>query len=509
MSARRSRRRFLQTATYGGTLLGLGDLGFMARLQPVRAAETVLDSDIVRLRPEIEPLVRLIEETPRGKLLEEIAYRLDRGLSYRELLAGLMLAAVRNIQPRPSVGFKFHAVLAVNSAHLASMSSPDSDRWLPIFWGLDNFKSSQARDVQENDWTMAPVDESAVPPAHRARRAFIDAMESWDVEGADAAVAGLSRSAGSNEIVELMCRFGGRDFRDIGHKAIFVANASRTLNCIGWQHAEPVLRSLAYAMLNHEQGNPAQRDAAADRPWKRNMELAKEIRDDWQAGQLDSGATEEMLAALRNDSDEAACRLAVELLNRGTAPQSIWDALFTGSGELLMRQTGIVSLHSVTSTNALHYAYSVCENDTTRRLLLLQNAAFLPLFREAMKGRGDVGEARVDQLAAGDSDSPSAPGVEEIFADVRRNRASAARKTMAYLAEESRAEELIAAARRLVFLKGGDSHDYKFSSAVFEDFYHTSPKWRNRYLAANTYYLHGSGEKDTGLVERTRAALRA
>jgi len=57
--------------------------------------------------------VRLIEDTPREKLLEEVAARIKKGLSYREVLAGLLLAGVRNVQPRPSVGFKFHAVLVV------------------------------------------------------------------------------------------------------------------------------------------------------------------------------------------------------------------------------------------------------------------------------------------------------------------------------------------------------------------------------------------------------------
>ena len=103
-----------------------------------------------------------LEETPRERLLEEVAARIKRGLSYRELLAALLLAGVRNIQPRP-VGFKFHAVLVVNSAHLASLASPDSDRWLPIFWALDYFKDSQSRDVSEGDWTMGPVNESTVP----------------------------------------------------------------------------------------------------------------------------------------------------------------------------------------------------------------------------------------------------------------------------------------------------------------------------------------------------------
>src|SRR5262249_8742112 len=130
MRMRSNRRRFMQASAAGGALLGLGDLGFLSRLTPVSAQEASLDPRGVRLQPEIEPLVRLLEETPRDRLLETVAGRIQRGLSYREVLAALLLAGVRNVQPRPSVGHKFHAVLVVNSAHLASLASPDTDRWL-------------------------------------------------------------------------------------------------------------------------------------------------------------------------------------------------------------------------------------------------------------------------------------------------------------------------------------------------------------------------------------------
>src|SRR6187551_3714068 len=272
MFGRISRRDVLKTGATAGAILALGDLGFLSRLSPVSAVEAKLEPNIVRLQPEIEPLVRLIEKTPRNRLLEEVADRIHKGLSYRELLAALLLAGVKNVEPRPSVGFKFHAVLVVNSAHLASLASPAEHRWLPIFWALDYYKSAEAQDVKERgDWTMSAVDESAVPPAHKAKEAFIKAMDSWDESAVDAAVAGLARTAGANEIYELMFRYGMRDFRSIGHKAIYVANSWRTLQCIGWQHAEPVLRSLAYALLMHEEGNPADRDAPADRPWRRNQ----------------------------------------------------------------------------------------------------------------------------------------------------------------------------------------------------------------------------------------------
>src|SRR5437667_6086820 len=188
-----TRRQFLKTAVVAGATAGLGDFSFLRCLPRVAAEEAKLDSKMVRFHPDIEPLVRFLEETPRERLLEEVAARIHHGLTYRELLAALLLAGVRNIQPRP-VGFKFHAVLVVNSAHLASISSPDSDRWLPIFWALDYFKSAQAEDVREGDWTMAALDETKVPPTDKAKAALVGAMDNWDEAAADAAVTGLART---------------------------------------------------------------------------------------------------------------------------------------------------------------------------------------------------------------------------------------------------------------------------------------------------------------------------
>src|ERR1700730_16852218 len=158
-----SRRGFLKRSMAPSPLLGLGAVGFLSKLRPVSAAEAKLDPALVRFSPEIEPVVRVLEDTPRERLLEEVAAKIKRGLSYREVLAALLLGGVRNIQPRP-VGFKFHAVLVVNSAHLASLASPDSDRWLPIFLALEYFKDSQAATARETGWRMGSADEGKGPP---------------------------------------------------------------------------------------------------------------------------------------------------------------------------------------------------------------------------------------------------------------------------------------------------------------------------------------------------------
>ena len=512
MARATKRRRFLKFSAAGGAALGLGDLAFLAELPPVSAEQAEVNPGLVRLDAGIEPLVRLIEDTPRSDLLEVVARRIRRGVTYHEVVAALFLASVRNVQPRPSVGFKFHAVLVVNSALIASLSSPESDRWLPIFWALDEFKNSQADEKRKGGWRMKPVDESTVPAAHEARKAFVEAMESWDEKRADGAVAGLVRTGGANEIYDLFCRFGGRDFRSIGHKAIFVANSWRTLQFIGWQHAEPVLRSLAFALLNHglKDTTPAKSDEAADRPWRRNQELATKMGSAWMGGKLDEGATRDMLAAFREGSNDDACDKAVKLIGRGVSPQSIWDALFVGAGELLVRQPGIVALHSVTATNALRYSFRSCGDDRTRKLLLLQTCAFLPMFRGAMKGRGKVRDTRIDDVQPRALNESSGPGaIEEIFGDLSGDRMNAAGKVRQYLEDGGSARDLINAARRLIFMKGRNHHDYKFSSAVLEDYFHVSPAWRDRFLASSVFNLKGSRARDNSLVGRIRAAMKA
>src|SRR4051812_5296710 len=106
LGAHPTRRRGLRGAAAAGAIVGGDGLDFLARLPRVSAQDAKLNPSLVRLDASIEPLVALLEDTPRERLLEEVAARVRRGTtSYRELLAALMLAGVRNVQPRPRVGF--------------------------------------------------------------------------------------------------------------------------------------------------------------------------------------------------------------------------------------------------------------------------------------------------------------------------------------------------------------------------------------------------------------------
>jgi hypothetical protein len=127
----------------------------------------------------------------------------------------------------------------------------------------------------------------------------------------------------------------------------------------------------------------------------------------------------------------------------------------------------------------------------------------MPLYRGNSKDKG----MRIDSLEPLPLKNSGAPAMEEIFSEVSTDRLSAARKVLHYLQEKGDPKPLADAARRLIFLKGRDSHDYKFSSAVLEDYHAMGSPWRDRYLAASVFNLRGTADSDNDLVKRARAAL--
>src|SRR5262249_56150595 len=121
-----------------GALAGIGDYTFLSGLPRVGADEAKPHKNTVQLTPDMEPLVRLIEDSPREKLLEAVADLGKKRTSYQQLLAAGMLAGVRGIKTRPG-GFKFYAVLVVNSPHPPHFSPPPPNPPPPLLFALPTF----------------------------------------------------------------------------------------------------------------------------------------------------------------------------------------------------------------------------------------------------------------------------------------------------------------------------------------------------------------------------------
>ena len=183
-------------------------------------------------------------------------------------------------------------------------------------------------------------------------------MDSWDVPAADAAIAALARTAGGNEIFEEFFRYGARDFAPSAIRPSSSPTVGGLCSALAGD-----MRSRCYARWPMPCSIMKASPTRPTRTWDRislgsatSAWPVNSARTGWRESQ-DNAATQELLATLRSGSNSEACDKVLELINRGVSPQSVWDGLFLGAGELMMRQPGIVSLHALTTTNAMRFAY--------------------------------------------------------------------------------------------------------------------------------------------------------
>lgn len=507
-----SRRQFLSTSS--GLVAGsVADWNGLLSLSPATAAEARVTPDLVQLDGAMEPLVRLIEQTPSDKCFGMLVEQLQAGVPYRRFLGALFLAGIRNISPQPP-GFKFHCVFVIESAHQLSLDAAPHERLLPLFWALDNFKKSQAG-VKEGEFRL-PKLTGELPSPEKAWTEFQEAMDDWDSPRADRAITSLARSRGAGELSDILWRLGARDYRSIGHKAIFVVNSLRTLRTIGWQHAEPALRSLVYGLNYGGRESRSSYYTFDDQCWLPNVELAAKsingLPPNWGAKTANVSATTELLSVIRAGQTELACRSVVEQLQSGKVSSgAIWDASHLAAGELMMRMPNIYGVHTVTSLSALHTMFADCPDPELRLLLTLQGVGWMCQFRNMMAhtDRGTLGDVNITELAAAEIPKEAAAASEAIFANVEVDSPMAARQALAYAKQNPEPAEFLRQARHLIFTKATGSHEYKYPAAIFEDLYRVNAEWRPQMLATAVYYLRGSQKPDSPLMQRAVEAVRS
>ena len=126
--------------------------------------------------------------------------------------------------------------------------------------------------------------------------------------------------------------------------------------------------------------------------------------------------------------------------------------------------------------------------------------------REAARARGPVADRRILDLNGAATPTSDTP-VQDTFVLMGQDRMAAAKKLYGYLQDDGSPQAMVDHARRLVFLKGNDSHDYKFSSAALEDYRFLTSQWRNRFLASSVFQLRAATEPTRSIVQRIQDAL--
>jgi len=501
-----ARRRLLKQLATGALVASAASpLSALLRRNGAEAGTRQLDEASRTVREgRVLELAQLLQTTPREKVFDVTVEQIQKGATHREVLGGTLLAGIRDVNPRPA-GTKFHVVLMISSALELAQASAREELWLPVFFNIHTLKNSQERDIREGDWELPPAPAPATDDPAEARKALAATVEAWDEKQADRAATAAAQLLDLDDLFEILWPIGARDFRNVGHKMIHTSQIYRALKMMDGQHRVPVVRSLVYGLL---WGTPGTTTAAFDENRKRIHELPS----GWDSGRLDPEASRELLTLLRTASSEQALSTVIELIRRGVSPASIWDGLRLIASEILfrlarsrVRNAQLLGVHPLTTLNAYYVAYERTRRDETRRLLLLQAVAWMPLFRESLKklkGLSMEG-AGFDGL-----EEPADPiTVRQAVLQADTDYVRSASMVLRVAREPEQAEQFIDQCRSLVLHKSLEHHNHKYSVAAFEEFRHTHPRWSPYLLATCLSYLPTPGNEDSDVYKRTRAAL--
>jgi hypothetical protein len=193
MTQQPSRRRFLQTAA-AGAAVGLGEWAKLLPISPATADEAKVTPDLIRFSPDLEPVVRLIEETPTEKCIAVALEQLRKGLPYRQFLAALYLAQLR-------VGIVFHPLGALHSANELTLDLPVQERLLPAFWALYNYKVQNLVPGSSSAPWLKPLT-GKLPAAADAEKELHAAMKAFDADRSERAIAALIRAGSLSRATE-------------------------------------------------------------------------------------------------------------------------------------------------------------------------------------------------------------------------------------------------------------------------------------------------------------------
>lgn len=508
---RQHRRTFIGTTS---AWLGLAGVSNFSRLHADDG-----ESLKVSLSADIEPLVRLIETTPREKSVGMMIGELSKGTTKNQFVAAMFLAAGRmKVSP--------HHVYMINSARRLSDDMERETHLLPLFWALDTLQYGR------KDGDRYPPVKVRSLPREKAKQELHDAMDRFATENAESAMIALARSSSPKTAMNELWRYAGRDDGFIGHRAIALVNSWRVLEAIGWQHAEPMFQFVVRELNADE--NQHQQHAIN---WERAHKRFSQVPTGWDSKEANPASTLELFETMRTESDATACEAAFDMLATGkVVAGSIWDAVFLLGAEFMIRyptsDLGATPLHTNTSANALRFAFDECSDPQIRMYTLLAAVAWATKFHSAERwtreGKPWLREMRITDLPLREIAGSPDEVVAEIFDMQPKRRHDESQKEILVGREGPREDQdkvaelafsfaskfsdhrhYIDVARLLTSMKSTqDAHDVKFPVAIFENHRLVHPQWRPHLIAASSHYMHGTKMSDNPAVRTAKEMLR-
>jgi len=252
-----------------------------------------------------------------------------------------------------------------------------------------------------------PAMRGTLPPRARRLRASV-AMEAWDFERAERAAVSLARPQ-ANEIFAMLWRYGAADYRNIGHKAIYVGTRCRTLKH-RLEHAEPVLRSVVSSLSTSQRATDER--VRAGRPVLPQQISARERSYHGWGTPGAPGRRTRRHARHADAIREATPDEPAPISPPGGERQSQCGAVgtpFTCGGRASNagpRRRRAEQHPRMTSASALHYGYLSAPDPQLRFLLMLQRPDGWPVPYGSQRASRKPADVRDHRAGAERDDAP-------------------------------------------------------------------------------------------------------
>ena len=188
----------------------------------------------------------------------------------------------------------------------------------------------------------------------------------------------------------------------------------------------------------------------------------------------------------------------------------MWDGLRLRSAEVFLHRASstpshreaLLPVHAVTVTGAFGHAWRVSRNDRTRRLMVLQAAAWVADLQAWLEDQGCLADTTLplDKLDADTADKSGT--LDGLFAGP-----SASRARVLLDRQPALAGQFVTRLHRNLIHTAVEHHQHKYAAAFAEEARLADSRWSALLLAPALPYMPTSAEPATEFTRRALASL--
>jgi hypothetical protein len=332
MNSPKSRRHFL--ADVGRGML-VASIGYNAANELGLATAFAADAPDTLDFGSLEPLVRLMQETPTDKLLPVLAAKLKSGTDLRRLVAAGALANARTFGGEDYVGF--HTMMALAPSLHMSRELPEAQKPLPVFKVLYRNTNRIQEKGGRKDEVLHSVKPAPLAEGRVGAESVRDAVRRQAADEAERLFATIAQAGPSDALNDLL--FTVHDHTEV-HRVVLPYRAWDLLELIGQEHAHTLLRQSVRYCVKAESWPQTRADEQPRALLTRLLEEHKLL--DRSPGTRAAGDSwmDQLSQTIFKSTPEQAAEAAASALAEGFSAAAIGEAISLAANQLVLRDMG-------------------------------------------------------------------------------------------------------------------------------------------------------------------------